>query len=379
LSEALAVPGGEDSELRWIGEALYAMNMATALTATETPEASFERLRSSGAKLDEVDLDAHPLTGLLRAAVAFFAEDRERSERYVAEALDSGNDWVVASVLMFRANMAENRGDVEATRADVTAALAEFRRLGERWGTASSLRGMAQLLTLDGDLDGAMAAYEEALRLMSEMNSRDDEAFLRTRMADLCLRGGDQAGARAQIRLAQASNDSTGSALESVFTLCMLAEVERQAGDLTVARALHGQALQRMEAIPPAHPIMGHSVAIVLAISTRLAICDGELDSATEHARKAYAAALGTKDQPIIASMGVVLAALALALDDPVRAARMLGAAAGLRGAEDRTDEDIRQLFRELESALGAEEFAGAYQDGRVLDYEAAVRLLDPS
>lgn len=379
LSEALAVPGGSQDELRWIGEALYAMNLATMDVSAEPVESNLERLRNSGTKLDQVDLDEHPLTGLMRAAVAFFAEDEQRSERYVAEALASGNDWVVASVLMFRANMAENRGDVEATRADVTRALAEFRRLGERWGTASTLRGMAQLLTLDGDLDAAMAAYEEALRLMAEMNSRDDEAFLRTRMADLCLRRGDQVGARAQIRLAQASTEATGSAMESVFTLCMLAEVERQAGDLVTAHAVHEQALHRLAAIPPAHPIVGHSTSMMLALSTQLAIADGDLAAATGFARQAHAAATGTRDRPLLAAIGVVLATLALALDDPVRAARMLGASTGLRGAQDHTATDFKKLRHELESTMGIEQFAVEYEHGRGLDYDAAVRLLEPS
>ncbi|MGI8664825.1 MAG: BTAD domain-containing putative transcriptional regulator [Jatrophihabitans sp.] len=379
LSEALAVPGGSDSELRWIGEALYAMNAATTGSGAEALAASLTRLRAIGDNLDGIDLDRHPLTGLLRAAVAYFSDDHQRAARYVAEALACNNEWVRAAVLMFRGGMSENQGDVGATRADTTAALSEFRRIGERWGTASALRAMAQLLTLDGELDHALAAYDEALRLMVEMKSSDDEAFLRTRMADLCLRRGDPDAARVQLRLAQASNEVTGSAIEAVFTLCMRAEVERQAGNLVAARALHEQAVGRLTSVPAAHPVQSHSTVFVHALSGRLALCDGDLAGATEQLRVAFDAAVGTRDRPVIASVGVIIADLAETTGDPARAAALLGAAAGLRGAEDRTACDIARLFSTLQAGLGQPAFDAAYQRGRQLDHDAALALIEPS
>lgn len=379
LGEALAVPGGTDQELRWAGEALAAMGSAMTTTVSAgTIDESQDRLKGVVAHLDDVDTARHPLIGLLRPAVAFFADDTDRAARYIAEALDSENDWVAAAVLMLRGALGENEGDVEAMRADTAAALSEFRRLGERWGMASTLRAMAQLHTLDGDLDAASAAYDEALRLMAEMNSRDDESLMRVRLADLCIRRGDVEGARAQIRLAQANNDATGSAIEAVFTLCMLAEVEWHSGDLDQARRLHAQAMQRMAAIPVAHPIQGHGRSMVLAIATRLATAEGDLHTAGERGREAYATAIGTKDLPIVAMVGVALAGLAERSGNCVRAAELLGAAAALRGAEDRTASDVRRLFQTLPSELGAGAFGTAYERGRALGRDSALALLDP-
>ena len=71
---------------------------------------------------------------------------------------------------MFRANLAENNGELDAMRDDVELARwTSSGRIGERWGLANTLRSKALLLTLDGDLDAAEAAYDEALELMAQL------------------------------------------------------------------------------------------------------------------------------------------------------------------------------------------------------------------
>lgn len=378
IGEALKIPGWTDPGLHWLAKGLYGMTLTMTEMQVDTVAAGMQILAQIEDQLDAVDLHAHPITALLRAAVAFFTDDTERVQRYVAETASSGHRWAAASTLMFRANLAENNGDQVASRADLSAALVEFRQLGERWGTANVLRAMAQIRTLDGDLDGAMSDYEEALRLMAEMRSRDDEAFLRTRMADLYVRRGDLDGARDQIKLAQATIQATGSSIESAFTLCTWAEVERRAGNLVTARKLHEQALARLASIPARHPIQGHSASFVLSLSARMALADGDLTAARERLGKAYVAAVGTKDRPVTAAVGTVIAEL-FAESEPARAARMLGAAARLRGAADATSDDIRQLSTVLKAALGADQFAANYGHGQSLDFPAAIALLDPS
>jgi predicted ATPase/DNA-binding SARP family transcriptional activator len=381
VGEALQVPGSSDSQLRWLAEALYAMNTVMGSTdpGSEAGDAALTRLNDIRENLDEADLGWHPLVGLLRVAVAFFSGDSVRAERYVNEALAAGNAWTAASVLMFRANLAENRGDVEAMRADTYAALAEFRRLGERWGTASTLRAVALLHTLDGDLDTAEAAYAEAMSLMAEMNSRDDEGFMRVRLADLRMRRGDLDGAREQMRLARAAADSTGSSIEIVFTLCMTAVVEQEAGNREDARTLIDEAMRQVSVIPVGHPIQGHARSLMLIMTTTFARLDGDLDAARGLGREAYTAAIGTTDMPIVASVAVALAAVAACDDEPERAAHTLGAAAVLRGAEDPTAVDISRLTTELKQTLGEDEFRAAYDRGRAMDRDAALAYVNPA
>jgi predicted ATPase len=378
LEEALAVPGGSDEMLRWVAEALYAMNSATTDPNADTVEQSLSRLKVSADQLAGVDLERHPLVGLLRPAAAHFAGNRELAERFIDEAVSGPHEWVAAAAVMFRAAIAENNGDVDGMRADAAWALSEFRRLGERWGTATTLRSMAHLHTLDRDLVAATAAYEEALAVMAQMNSRDDEVFLRVRMADLFMRRGDVAGAREQVRLAHESSEVTGSSIEIGYALCVLAGIEALAGNIADARRLHGEAKERLAAIPPGHPVQAHGRAMVLGISARLCVLEGDTASALEQARAGFAAALETQDMPVVASVGLVSAELTAAAGEHERAAQQLGAAAALRGAEDPTALDVRALTAALTQELGAAGFAAQYALGRNLAAAEAKALLAP-
>jgi predicted ATPase/DNA-binding SARP family transcriptional activator len=381
IGDALHAPGHKDQGLYWLGEALYTMNavMGSVEGGTATTEAAMGRLHDVREHLDVLDVDSHPLVSLLRVAVAFFAGDAERSQRYVAEALESGSDWTAASVLMFRGSMAENSGDLDAMRTDITQALSEFRRIGERWGTASSLRALAQLHTVDGDLDTAEACYLEALDLMSELGSTDDEGFLRVRLADLRIRRGDMDGAREQLRRAREATDKTGSAVESVFTLCMTALVELEAGNREEADRLYAQTQARARTIPAHHPIHGHAMSLIMVMSASFALRSGELADARRWLAEAFPIALATTDMPIVASVGVTAAKVEAVDGDPARAARMLGASAVLRGADDPTSVDIRRLAGELTEVLGADGFSAAYAAGRSLSRDDAIALLDPA
>jgi len=381
IGDALNAQGHRDKRLFWLGEALYTMNsvMGSADTGGASTEAAMNRMQEVRAHLDELDLALHPLIGIVRVAVAYFAGDGERAERYVDEALSCGNDWTAASVLMFRGSMAENTGDLAGMRADILAALAEFRRLGERWGTASSLRAIAQLYTIDGDLDAAEACYTEALELMSQLGSTDDEGFLRVRLADLRMRRGDMEGTREQLRRAREATDVTGSAIEAVFMMCMTALVELECGNRAEADRFFELTQERSRTISRQHPIFGHAMSMIMVMSAVFALRSGDVAGARRWLADAFPIALTTTDMPIVANVGVTGAKVEAVDGDPAIAARMLGAASVLRGAEDPTAVNIKRLMAELTEVLGADGFAAAYAAGRALTREEAIALLDPS
>ncbi len=380
MADALAVPGATDDELRWIAAALLAMN-AAAEGGGDADEvaAGMSRLREVAAGLRDVSPARYPVLGVLRPALAFFAGDRELTEEMLDEGLNSPDDWVRAAVRMFRANLYENDGEIELMRADVEIALAEFRRLGERWGLANTLRSKALLDMMSGKLDEAAAEYQEALDLMTALRSREDEAYLLARLAEIAVRQGDIARARELMLFARESADASGTPIEAVFTVSMLAEIERQAGNPARARELRDEAMQRVDTLPPTHPVHGHSRAMVLALSARLSFGDGAVATAVAQIGEAYTAALGTSDQPIIASVGVVVAVLAAAADQPEVAAQVLGAAARLRGGDDPTAPDIARLTGALRTELGGDRFARCYEQGRDLDRAGALQRLDPA
>jgi predicted ATPase/DNA-binding SARP family transcriptional activator len=379
MAEALAVPGGEDDSLRWIATALFAMNAASSGADPAEVDVGMQQLHLVAENLARISPEDHPMVGILRPAIAFFANDRDLTSRLLEEGLASTDEWLSAATRMFRAALAENDGDVALMRSDIDIALVEFRRLGERWGLANTLRSKALVDTLEGNLDAAEAAYEEAFDLMAQLKSREDEAYLLIRLADLANRKGETAKARALIQRAAESADETGSAMESVFVMSMLADSERQAGNLDRARALQADALRRTETMPPGHPAAEHGRTIVLALSARLAFGDGETVRAVRLGQEAYASALGTHDLPIMAAVGGVLAEIAAGAGRHGVAAEVLGASARLRGADDPTSVDIAQLTSVLAAALGPDEFTERYAHGKSLDREAALKRLDPA
>ena len=378
MKDALAVPGGTDDDLRWIARALFAMNATAAGTHPDEVDAGMAELREVAANLQRVPVEGHPMLGILRPAVAFFAGDELLSEQMLAESLESDDPWLTAAARMFRASIAENAGDIDGMRVDVEAALVEFRRLGERWGLGNTLRGRALIHTLDGELDQAEAAYAEAYECMAQLRSHEDEAFLLVRLADIAMRRGDPERARVLIGDAADTAERAGSAIEAVFTLSMVAEIERQAGDLATARALQERAMKRVAALPAGHPAMQHSRTIVFVLSARLAFGDGDQTRAFDLARQAYEAALATRDLPVTAHVGVVLADIAGQSGMHESAARVLGAAARLRGADDATSADISRQVAELRGVLG-ERFDELYEYGKSLDRDAALKQLDPA
>jgi len=108
------------------------------------------------------------------------------------------------------------------------------------------------------------------------------------------------------------------------------------------------------------------------------AVRAGDLETAAADLNNAYPMAVETSDMPIMANVGVGVAALALALDRPADAATILGAAAGLRGSDDGSDPIIAGLRAELHGRLG-DELDRMYGRGKVLDRQAAIARLDPA
>ncbi len=376
---AAGMPGEVDPDLRLLAECLLIITATAGGTAgAEEVEAGVQQMADFLERLERADVRRYPLLALMGVVIAFFGDSTVDGGQLADRALATGDPWVAASVRMFLANLAENDGDVAGMRAAAEAAHAEFVKLGERWGLASCLQLLGQLETLDGNLDAALADYLEALRLIGEIGAREDEAWLHVRVGDLHVRRGDLAAAEASVRRARVVSEATGSAREVAFSGIMLAEIARLTGDLAEARRLRDEALARMAALPPAHPLASHGLAMTLAAAAKLDLADGAVADARERLADAYRTALRTKDMPVVAGVGVVVAQLAWAQRRPIDGAEVLGAAAQLRGSPDPTHPDIRRLTGELRAALGEAAFDAAYARGRALDREAAMARLSP-
>ena len=131
----------------------------------------------------------------------YFLQEKAASLAVIQRLIDGPDVWLSGLARLFRAQFAENDGDLDQVRVDLAAALDCFGRVGDRWGLATALPMRALLRQYDGDLDGALADLREARALAREFGSLSlsDEIFIDLRWVDLHMRRGDDAQAVAML------------------------------------------------------------------------------------------------------------------------------------------------------------------------------------
>lgn len=367
---ALSVPGDGDPLDQLIAENL--------LLFGEHPGEDFPlRVSALLDELEGMDLSPRPVALAAAPVLAWFSREKDRSTALFSRARESDDPWVRATVPLAMAQAAENEGDLEGMRQHLDIALVAFRALNECWGLTTTLTSLSGLLLLEGDLDGAAAALEEARALFEQVGADNDNARLLLSLADVRQRQGNLPAAADYARRASAATDVGG--LEAAMTAAVLSRITWALGDAEEARALTQQALASVERVALGRPEHGHVHAMVHSGAALLAADTGQPEQAAEHLRAAYPTAVGTEDLPLIAVMGTAVAAYAAHYGDAAAAAEVLGAAARLRGAEDRTHPDIARLESRLRGSLGDAGYEAAFAAGRWRERAAAIERLDPA
>ena len=121
----------------------------------------------------------------------------------------------------------------------------------------------------------------------------------------------------------------------------------------------------------------GHIVAVVLSATAAVALSTGDLELARTDVEAAYPLAAATDDLPILAQLGVSVAALAAELGHYREAVLILGAAARLRGGDDFTDPLIAATLALVRRHWPDAE-AAAYAGAKALSIADCTALLDP-
>jgi hypothetical protein len=260
----------------------------------------------------------------------------------------------------------------------VAAALAGFRRAGDRWGQSATLPMRAQLRRYE-DLDGALADLREAQALAGEFGtlSLGDQLYNDLRWIDLHIRRGETGRALAVIGSVRERLLRASAAEIPVLIDGWEAGLRVRLGDLAGAGALLDDAERRL-LVDTGFP-SDHARALIAGARSALCLALGDPAGADQAGRAAYAAALAARDLPILSLVTVHTAALAEACGRPRDSAELLGVAARLRGAHDRTDPQVRELTHRGRAALGEAGFAAAYVEGWELDATAAVAAADPA
>jgi len=148
-------------------------------------------------------------------------------------------------------------------------------------------------------------------------------------------------------------------------------------GDQDAALALCAELRSRITGSTGDNPLQDHVVALVRSATGYIAARSGDTVTAATDLQISYPAAVSTKDMPIVAVAGVGMAALAQAVGAAETGAIMLGAAARVRGSDDRTDPAVALVTEDLQRVLG-EEFSEKYSEGKGLAVARAVAALAP-
>jgi predicted ATPase/DNA-binding SARP family transcriptional activator len=366
---ALKTPGEVEPGARAMARAVMLMSRGmednTAFEQDTTSRAV--EIQAELEQLPDPDY-AMPQAVVMRTMLAYFAGSEELAEQKRLAALDHPDPWVRAAMRMLRVAMAENFGDIDAVRDNVGVAYDEFAAIGDRWGLATVVSIQAQLLMYDGDLEGAIASYRQAEEYMASLGAHSDEGFMAMRIAVLKLRLGDLDGARREIARFDDVEDASG--FGKVLASSARGWVAIHEGDLATMTAIRDTLA--LESDRNRTRGGAHGLALMSSMLVVLDLELGQVDAAAKSAAIGYHAAVATKDQPILAGLGVTVARLASELGRDEEAAERLGAAARVRGIEDPTDPTVARLTRELTESLGATGFAAAYDKGWSLPKEAA-------
>lgn len=330
-------------------------------------------------RLAEFDDGSDAMTSLLRLYVEFFRNRGSHVEMVVADAQTIADPWLRAMTRTMSVMYLENAGEIERLRSEVDVTYRDFEALGDLWGMATVLTVRAGVRRLDGDLDGAIADLHRALDLTAQLGASEDNVIVQLWLAELRMRQGEVETARAHVAAARAESDGAPMALERA-RLADSAEIALLLGEGRREEAAEQAAVLRARvprtAISPMH---GHVLGLSGASCASAAVAVGDHASAADDLDLAYRGAIGTWDQPLLASVGAAVAEYAAAVGQYAAAAELLGAASALRGADDAGDVVVARTRRVLGERLDPDEFEAAYRRGRALEPSAAMERIDPA
>ncbi|BCJ45166.1 SARP family transcriptional regulator [Actinoplanes ianthinogenes] len=356
--DAVALDGPADSQELALAYTLAALNgVEGPLDFTEVREFFHRAL-----ELAEPSPDGHPGLRLVSPMAALYTAPEQDGVIAFGQALyDDPDPWLRAMARMIVGQVRLNFGEpAEVAEADLAAALAGFRAVGDRWGIGFTLSALADLTAARGDFARAVGWQREAIALVEEVGVREDLPQLSAKLAHQLWLSGDHEAAHRTLRRArrQASDSGVPEVMGSVHHAG--ATIARAEGRLDDARREIARAVELIADSTLAPQFR----AIAASAQGLIEGAAGDLIAARARHEEALRIAIGTLDSPVIAQVLVGIADLARREGDPARAAYLLGAAVSVRGAVDRTVADADRVEAEARAALGDAAFDQAFHRG---------------
>ena len=349
----------------------------------------------------------HPLVALAEPVLLQLQGERERAQDQYDRYAEVRDPWLRAMGLVYRASNAREMGRLDGAEDHLRVALREYRAIGEQWGSAIALTELAEFTELRGDHAASLAALEEAVSLGRELTAWGDLSYVEARLAIVRARAGELARARADLDRVDAAAATRGGTVDiDRWVTFIRAELAWREGDLALAARCCADGLAALETY---RAVWWEALRARLRARLALAVlaqgdesrCRDLLAAAldataawTEHSALADVLdacaryAIRPDKTEVARVAGVDSAAREAEVADdawdvsnvsrPGRAelaARLLGAAHGVRGAFDESSPDAPQARAAARDTLGDAAFEAAYQSAAGLTYEASIAL----
>jgi predicted ATPase/DNA-binding SARP family transcriptional activator/Tfp pilus assembly protein PilF len=284
-----------------------------------------------------------------------------------------GSRLGIASTLNNLGLLTLNQGDHERAQILYKESLALERDLQDKQGIASTLNNMGALATEQGNYGQARISLEESLAIRRELGDKPGIAGSLYNLGMLALDEGDRRRAQDYFHQCLAIRRELEDRAGAADALNRLAGVAMRSGDLDAAYALVTESLSVLRDL-------GYRRGIALALTTlgEVTLKRGDSVNAYVHLMESLEILYALEDTSNIALCLRELACLSLNQGQIERAARLMGAAEGLREAMGvlHTALDRAAYERDItafRTALGEEAFSAALAEGRAMSVDQAV------
>jgi predicted ATPase/class 3 adenylate cyclase len=248
-----------------------------------------------------------------------------------------GDEVAVSYALNNLANTAMQQGQYSRARELYEETLQINERIGYVHGRAFTLGHLASALALEGDYDRARLLFEQSVEAFRQHGDRWGEAIALGNFAQIASRKGDHATARAMAENAVELSQEMGDARGIARAIANLGDVAASEGDLVAARSLYLECLR-----------IRYSLGDLPGLATALEKL-----------------------------------AWALTTEEPTLAARLVGAAEGVRASTLATiapaaREEHQRGLQDLVAQLGDDGLAAARGEGRAQGVDGVLATLLP-
>ncbi|WP_433919578.1 tetratricopeptide repeat protein [Streptomyces canus] len=266
--------------------------------------------------------------------------------------------WGRALLDLGLAYQAQFKGDPSASEAAFARSLAGFRTTGDRWGMANCLDPLGGFAGRRGEYTRALELFDEGLEYVQELDAPEETSDLLRSRATVLLYRGDTEDAVTHFRRAADLARAAGAPDKVAAARRGLGDSARLSGNENHARVHYESAL---EACAANWFSVGETVLILIGLG-RTAAAEGDLDQARDWFEQARTHAL---DAPDVLALAALAEALASVAPRPERAAELLGAAEGLRGAPAEGDPDVVRTKKDVRRKMSPEAYDKAFEQGR--------------